>query len=145
MIFRSFNFFEAYNSVQEQVLYVLISMSLIFPGTCVMSEPIIPMILDSKVLEVNLRVLWEVARVDKRINPDNLRFSLYRTIFHWLFAGQAPKGADHRQKYLGISSIKLFYCCRSALPACVVAKIRDRFPDPDGLYAGFKQSKKKKN
>ena len=40
------------------------------------------------VLEVNLHILYEVARESKSLENKNMRYSSYRTIFHWLFRGQ---------------------------------------------------------
>ena len=54
-------------------------------------------LLNPTVLEVNLEILYEVARMNRSLTPKNMRFASYRTLFHWLFRGQRPEGDDcHR-------------------------------------------------
>ena len=54
----------------------------------------------------------------------NLRFSAYRSCYFWIFGQRSPSGQF-----------------RTALPSCLVAAIRKKYPNPDPNdgYAGFKQ------
>ncbi|XP_071941818.1 uncharacterized protein [Antedon mediterranea] len=55
-----------------------------------------------------------------QLNNEQYRLVAYRVVLQWILQGE-----------------KLGYKNRMVLPACLVKKIREKFPSPDGTYKGF--------
>ena len=57
--------------------------------------------------------------VDSTIADRSYRLAAYRQFIHWTYS-------------------RLCRGIRRVIPSCVVAAVRHKFPDSDGLYTGFK-------
>ena len=59
---------------------------------------------------------------DNNVKDEGLRYACYRSYLHMI-------------KIYGTGKAQ-----RVVLPSCVVTKVRELYPDPSGLYTGFKQA-----
>ena len=76
--------------------------------------------LDISVLSVAILNRCEITADDPEYTPRSYRKAAYRQFIVW------------QNGYLGPGN-------RRPVPACVVWAIRDRFPEPSGLYLGFRE------
>ena len=89
---------------------------------CITLSPSFPIVvLHQEVLETALTFVHDVRARGPLPNPipnKTYRLAAYRQFTYWVHG--------HLGKHV-----------RRVVPACVITKIRDRFPEPDGRYVGF--------